>query len=611
MRSRSFYSIILVFMALFTAFSGTLAAAAQEKTAEAAKNLAVGALLDRFDEGNGVVYVYRDFSNSLNHFTQKAKISGLFEDSVRDMEENWKKDVRSGSTAIRCEMDVHPYDWGGWMFLNGYLPAGETQPHLSDGLQPGQGIDLSGAAELRFFAKGEKGGEKVEFFTCGFGYDGQYGTQIVPYPDSAGKQTLKNVTLTGDWQEYIIDLRKADMRSVSCGFGFALSARLSGTGNKVFYLDEIRFVPEGYTGWNDGPSLLRSYDTDNIFIMNAAYTYDNALAAMAFLSDKKPEAAARILDGFVYAVNHDRFKPDRIRNAYMAGPVEPANGWENGVNIPGWWDQEAGSWYEDRYQTGSNTGNTAYAALALLQYDALYGNEGYRKTAQLLMDRILEKNTDSRYGFTAGYDGWPEADVVYPFTYKSIEHNIDAYAAFKRLYEITGEQKYKDAADSALSLIAALYDEEDHYFYTGTGDDGITANKGIIVLDAQVWNRMALGEEFEPYKAVLDTVSSMRTPEGGFPFSKGNENGGWWPEGTAFTALMYRLLGEDQTADSILKTLCNIQLERGMFPAATVDSLPTGFELFDGSSWNYSSEAHTAPTAWFIMAVNGFDPYNF
>ncbi len=73
MRSRSFYSIILVFMALFTAFSGTLAAAAQEKTAEAAKNLAVGALLDRFDEGNGVVYVYRDFSNSLNHFRKLEK----------------------------------------------------------------------------------------------------------------------------------------------------------------------------------------------------------------------------------------------------------------------------------------------------------------------------------------------------------------------------------------------------------------------------------------------------------------------------------------------------------------------------------------------------------
>ena len=51
----------------------------------------------------------------------------------------------------------------------------------------------------------------------------------------------------------------------------------------------------------------------------------------------------------------------------MAGPVEPANGWENGVNIPGWWDQEAESWYEDRYQTGSNAGNTSYAALALLR----------------------------------------------------------------------------------------------------------------------------------------------------------------------------------------------------------------------------------------------------
>ena len=603
-----FWGIILgILMAAFI-----LPASAQEEgDINPAKDLAVNALLDRFDEGDGVIYVYRDFSLSLNHFTQKAKMVGFYGENLKDMDENWKEDVKSGRTAIRCEMDVFTDDWGGWMFLNGYLPEGEANPHINDGQTDGQGIDLSGAAELRFFAKGEKGGEKVEFFTAGFGYYGDSSDTMVPYPDSAKKHSLGYVTLTNDWKEYVIDLRDADMSYIICGFGFVLSSQYSNKGNNVFYLDEIRFVPEGYSHWTDGLSLLRSYDTDNIFILNAAYTYDNALAAMAFLSEGRADAAAKILDGFVYAVNHDRYKPDRIRNAYMGGPIEPYTGWEHGINIPGWWNQEAESWYEDRYQTGSNTGNTAYAALALLQYDRLYGNETYRETARILMDRILEENTDGWYGFTAGYDGWPEADVVYEFTYKSIEHNIDAYAAFTRLYELTGEQKYSDAADSALRFIYEMYDPDEKYFHTGTDNDGITHNKGVIALDTIVWNQLALGEKFEPYQESLETVSAMRTADGGYPFSMGNDNGGWWPEGTAFTALMYHLLGEEETAAVSMNALINVQLKNGLFPAATVDEMPTGFFLFTGESWNYEADAHVAPTAWFIMAANGFNPYAF
>ena len=40
----------------------------------------------------------------------------------------------------------------------------------------------------------------------------------------------------------------------------------------------------------------------------------------------------------------------------------------------GWYDADEGDtgvWYEDRYQVGSNVGNTAYVALAFLQYDAI------------------------------------------------------------------------------------------------------------------------------------------------------------------------------------------------------------------------------------------------
>lgn len=579
---------------------------------QASEDRALSALQRVLDEQAGRVYVYRDFSDTENHFTQKALMAGYDPGLVHDMDENWQEDPYSGDSCIRCEQVTVLGDWGGWLFLNGCLPAGSSVPELNDGSEDGQGMDLRGARRLRFFAKGEAGGETVEFFTCGFGYDGESGVKRVKYPDSAKKQSLGFVTLTSEWKEYTIDLEYVDTSYVVCGFGYVLSGDKSGFGTKVFYLDEIAF--EGDLGEGMHP-MLKSYETDNLYIRNAAFSYDNALAAMAFLSTGQKEEAEKLLDSFVYAVENDRYRAGRVRNAYSAGDITAFPGWESGAKLPGWYDKESGMWYEDRYQTGSNVGNTSYVALALLQYDSIYGNEKYRETAAALMDWVLDEcGGGDAPGFTGGYDGWPESgsDTTYVFTYKSIEHNIDAYAAFKQLYAVTGDEKYKAAAESALALINSMYDAEQGLFYTGTTEDGVTPNKGNIVLDAQVWACMALGEElFLPYEASLKTVASMQTEEGGYPFCAANENGGWWAEGTAYTALMYRLRGEDAKAEAAMDALEAIQLDSGLFPAATVDDLSTGFELFDGSPWLYGSAPHIAPAAWYIMAAEGFNPYSF
>lgn len=337
---------------------------------------------------------------------------------------------------------------------------------------------------------------------------------------------------------------------------------------------------------------------------------------MAFLSDGKKAEAAAILDAFVYAVENDRQSPGRVRNAYAAGDLRPFAGWSAGARLPGWYDVTAGStgtWYEDRYQVGSNVGNTSYVALALLQYDAAEPSERYVQTASTLMDWVLANCQDGNVGFTAGFDGWAEGNppVIYPFTYKSIEHNIDAYAAFRQLYARTGKETYAEGAQSALALIRAMYDKAEGVFFTGTGDDGVTSSRENIVLDAQVWAALALGTDFTPYATALERVKAMRVADGGYPFCESNANGGWWAEGTAYTALLFQLREQDALATQALDALCGVQLANGLFPAATVDALSTGFALFDGSPWVYSREAHIAPTAWFIMAVNGFNPYSF
>ena len=608
-------------------------AAATEK---AAKDLAVAALSKRMDEPRDSVWVYRDFGVTENHFTQKAKMFGKDGELVKDMNENWRGDPDAetlvkpfeGDSCIRCEQVTVRGDWGGWLFLNGFLPKGETVPHLNDGKSDGQGIDLSGAEELRFAARGENGGEEVEFFTAGFGYDGQTGERKAKFADSAKKQSLGTVVLGKEWKEYSIPLEGADMSYIVCGFGYVLKAGIgdaeigdgaagSGAGDKVFYLDDIRFTGE-IAAAQAAPVMIRSYDTENIYIQNAAYSYDNALALMAFVSEDLQIEAKQLADAFVYAVNNDRAGGKsgeksggkRVRNAYAAGDIAAPPGWESGARLPGWYDNEKGEWLEDRYQVGSNVGNTSYVALALLQYQNRYGGAEYLEAAKAIMDWVLANCQDGKDGFTGGFDGWEEGDppTVYPFTYKSIEHNIDAFAAFTQLYAQTGDSKYYDAAQSALRFVESMYDGK--IFMTGTKDDGVTPNKDVVVLDAQVWSALAMGDDFEKYEKALKTVEKMKT-DGGYPFCLENKNGGWWAEGTAYTALMYKLRGEEDKYAEAMEALAGIQLENGLFPAATVDNLSTGMDLFDGSPWEYSQDPHIAPAAWFVMAANGFNPYTF
>ena len=335
---------------------------------------------------------------------------------------------------------------------------------------------------------------------------------------------------------------------------------------------------------------IASYETQLPSIKNTAYTYDNALVALAYIAEDNQTNAAKILDTLIQGIDNDRFQPDRIRDAYLAG----------NVNYPAhWWD---GEWMEDASQVGTTTGNSSFAALAFLQYYHRWGNESYLKAAELIMDWVLQNCQDQYNGFTGGYKGWPEKDKIEVFSFKSTEHNIDAFAAFQQLFQITGKKKYQTAMESAREFIRSMYDERG-FFLIGTQADGITPVKENVILDAQVWTILALGKEFLPDQSVVDMVISMKTREGGFPFHKENINGGFWSEGSAFSALAFRKIGEDSEAFSALKTLERIQLENGGFPAATVDNLSTG----DG--WGYNQDSHIAPAAWLIMAVDNFNPF--
>ena len=585
---------------------------------EKAKNTALDALSARLSRTRECVYVYKDYSLTHNHFTQRSKIYGSDDDLVKDMDENYTKKPYSGTSCIRCEQTSRKKDWGGWMFLNGYLKEWDRKPKPNDGNKGGAGLNLTGANALRFYARGKKGGEVVEFFTCGFGYD-KTNKKTVANPDSSMRKSTGQVTLTRDWKEYIIPLKGANLNYVVCGFGYEVDGKTNGKKDVVFYLDEIRFTGKIRSA-QTAPVLLRSSDEEDIKVKNAAFTEDNALVAMAFLSAGKKNEAKQILDAFVYAVQNDRAYdssdpkdgPRRARNAYAVGDISAFPGWNSGTRMSGWYDKDSGMWIEDQHEVGSSSGTNSYVALALLQYYTTYGDETYLKTARSLMDWILKKCYDNSLGFTEGFDGWKESDSlgVYPLTKRTTKDNLIAYAAFSRLYDVTADEKYLEASQSAVRFVENMYNEWKGRFVVETLEDGFTPDPtSIVLLDVQSLSGLAMWDSFAPYYKTLSTIEDLKVRKGGYAYNRNNKKGGWWSEGTAFTALMYRVLGKQNKYEEAMNALVKIQAPNGLFPAATIDKYYTGITLYDGSSLRFTKDTHIAPSAWFIMAANGYNPF--
>jgi hypothetical protein len=124
----------------------------------------------------------------------------------------------SGNFCIKTQYRAKD-GWGGLWWLD---------PAYDFGDQPG-GHDLNDATQLTFWARGETGGELINFFFGSTAFE-------KPYFDTAdGKIT---VTLTRKWKQYFIDLTGKDLSRIKRGFGWSAAAKDKPF---AFYLDDIQY----------------------------------------------------------------------------------------------------------------------------------------------------------------------------------------------------------------------------------------------------------------------------------------------------------------------------------------------------------------------------------
>ncbi len=558
--------------------------------------------------------VYTDADAAGNHFVARGMMSNDVErEPVPAMNEAYTTNPRSGITCIEATFEAQGKNWGGWYFMNGVLDGDETKPGENWGEVPNAGVDLRGATTLTFWARGANGGERVEFFAFGVGR--KNGVPVEDHPDSSTKVTTGFVTLTTTWKEYVLDLGGRDLSYVLGGFGWVTKAENNAGKDITFYLDDITYDKPRLSE----PRFLVSYETVvsgedvDLVLRNVAFTYDNALALLAFLARGDVERAGLIADAFVYAQEHDRYYTDgRLRNAYQGGDLVLPPGWTprgkvGTVRMPGWYDENREEWLEDRVQVGTYTGNVAWAMLALLAYYEQAGGGKYLAAAERMGDWVETSCRDSRGqgGYTAGFEEWEPNPLE--LTYKSTEHNIDLYAAFQRLYLLTGQEKWRNRADHAKFFVLGMWDTQQQVFWTGTTGDGATVNKTVIPVDIQAWAVLALGEEGKGYRGALGYAESHLSVGMGFDFNQDRD--GVWYEGTAQMAAAYAFDGQTENWQSRIQFLQAARDESGGIVAASKDGLTTGFYLADGRPWLYYHRLHVGATAWLALAEGRVNPF--
>lgn len=165
--------------------------------------------------------VYTDKNARGNHFSPSGWMGDYSDITFTDA---WRENPHSGVNCIKITYRPSASQgarWAGMYWQNPPNNWGEKKG----------GYDLTGAKKLTFWARGEKGGERIEEVKIG----GLSGT----YPDSDAA-AAGPIILTKDWQEYTINLDGKDLSYISGGFVWATNLDVNPDGC-TFYLDDIRY----------------------------------------------------------------------------------------------------------------------------------------------------------------------------------------------------------------------------------------------------------------------------------------------------------------------------------------------------------------------------------
>lgn len=298
-----------------------------------------------------------------------------------------------------------------------------------------------------------------------------------------------------------------------------------------------------------GPSgLIDSYVEDNI---DHSYTYDNAVAVMAFISAGDLGTAAAILDAFA-----------------LIGP-EPEGGFLHRYRAA-----------DGRRDGTLYAGPNAYLLQAMNLYYLATGDPTYNALAKGIADFLLSLQDVDGGIFGRRDVGW-----------KSTENNLGAMTALHNLGKLRGVAEYTIHATQIREFLETYcWNELEGRFWAGKNDP-------TIYTDVQALGVMVLGALFsngaywvKDYTLSTQRYSGRKTVTG-FDFNADADT--VWTEGTLQESLAF-LLANDPSGFAFFKGEAEklFQSSGALWLASNNGST--------GDSWLLRPWQAVAPTAWYV-----------
>ncbi|MDD5565939.1 MAG: hypothetical protein PHG31_03485 [Candidatus Omnitrophica bacterium] len=202
---------------------------------------------------------------------------------------------------------------------------------------------------------------------------------------------------------------------------------------------------------NPRTGLVMSFEGDKD-LADWAFVYDQSLAAQAYVYFGDFQKAKKLLEFFA---SRAKRIDGLFINAYYASD---------------------GSSAEYTVHSGPNI----WLGIALLQYTQKTKDSSFVGLAEEIAQRIIALQNEDK---DKGIRGGPSV------RWYSTEHNLDAYAFFTVLAQVTGKEEYRLAADNVLRwLTQHTYDKMDIPVLRGKGD-------ATIATDTYAWSIAAIGPE--------------------------------------------------------------------------------------------------------------------
>ena len=194
-------------------------------------------------------------------------------------------------------------------------------------------------------------------------------------------------------------------------------------------MDQFSISGPRYTQTYRLPGVVKFGDQGNMFYR--ADTYDTSVAAIYFTLRNQLQRATDLADALCTAMEHDPLGGGRIVAATKAtAVVDSDDNYATSVFFP-----DGGT---------RDIGNMCWAGLALTRLYAKTRHFRYLYCAQVIGNWIRANCTvnDAWQGFSGGEDAWNAKRL-----WRSVEHNVDAYAFFRNLHALTQDASWQEAAN--------------------------------------------------------------------------------------------------------------------------------------------------------------------